>query len=215
MNLRLIPVIEFEPSSLGVENFCELQESGLWSAHWNRVLGQMGLRPIRPGSWLVACSEFRAGSAFELLVRVHLTSGATPSPNSIPATDEISPISGGYAFIVDGIVQIEPSCCCDLSDLEAWCAAFREGEGGATPVTIGHGCISLSTDESLVTVTLHSEVAGHQESLYRYPASAFAFALGQADVERRSFATSLKAYLRQFTLPARLDEVVSTLVFGR
>lgn len=162
---------------------------------------------------MVATSEFHARGAFELLVRVHLISDAILSSSSIPVVDEISPIPGGYALNVDGSVQIEPGCCCDLSDLESWSSAFREGVG-PTLLNIGHGCFSLSSDGAVTTITRRSEVVGHEDDTFQYPASAFARALEQADVERKRFAESLKSYVSQFALSEELDQVVNRLIFG-
>jgi len=49
MKLRLIPVVEFEPWDLGVEDFGELLDAGEWAGHWSGVLARLGLCPIQPG----------------------------------------------------------------------------------------------------------------------------------------------------------------------
>jgi len=116
MQLRLVPVVELEPTDLGVQNFVELLESGEWEVFWEAHLVSFGLRPIRPGSWFVATGEFASQATFNLLARVHLEW----DPQSLdlpPELDHIGPISGGYAFVLGGSVQLEPGCCCDLSDL--------------------------------------------------------------------------------------------------
>jgi hypothetical protein len=209
MKLRLVPVVEFEPSALGVENFCELQDLGKWPEHWSGVLAELGLRSIQPGSWFVACSELRAPAAFEALVRLHLTE----SLDSIPETDALSPIAGGYVFSVDESIQLEPGCCCDLSNVAAWRGAFREGER-PTRLTIGHGCYSLVTEDAATIVTIDPETTGRQSLSLRYPAPDFERALDHAELEQRAFAESLKSYLSRVISTERLDEVVTRLVFG-
>jgi hypothetical protein len=211
--LRLIPVIEFEPHHLGVENFIELLDCGEWAAHWNGVLKPLGLRPIRPGSWLIAASEFREAAAFETLLRIHLMDKESPSSETILPLDEIGPISGGYAFSADGSIQLEPGCCCDLSDLAVWNAAFRECQT-PTRLLIGHGCFSLSTEAGVTTVAVQPEADGQQTIHLPYPASDFARAVEQAQIEQKDFAESLKSYLPHHISGERAEAIVKVLVFG-
>jgi hypothetical protein len=213
MNLRLIPVVEFEPSMLGIGDYLELCERGLWSERWNDVLGGLGLRPIRPGSWHVATSEFRSDAAFDALVRAYVTDGVELSPGKIPALDGISPINGGYAFSVDEEIQLEPGCCCDLSDLSEWGVAVRQGQGAA-PLLIGHGNLSLVTQGSVTTVTLNSEVAREDALALQYAAADLARAIELAELEQNVFADALKAYFLRYAPSERIEQVVQRLVFG-
>jgi hypothetical protein len=213
MNLRLVPVVEFEPSMLGISDYLELCERGLWVERWNDVLAARGLRPIRPGSWHVATSEFRGDAAFDALVRAYVTDGVELSPGKIPALDGISPISGGYAFSVDDTIQLEPGCCCDLSDLSEWGVAVRQGQGPAS-LLIGHGNLSLRVEGSMTTLTVNSEVAREDALTLQYPAADLARAVEQAELEQNAFADALKAYLLRYAPSERIQQVVQRLVFG-
>ncbi len=209
MNLRIIPVIEFEPWDLGVEDFGDLLDRGEWDDTWNGVLAPLGLRPIRPGSWFIAITDFAGTAAFEKILQVHLMNNAQPSANAIPPLDEIGPIPGGYAFSADGSVQLEPGCCCDLSDLREWNGIFRKANA-AERLPIGHACFGLSNEGGVTTVEEHER---QQTIRFSYPSPDFGRAIEQAQVEQKEFAESLKAHLVLYTSSTHAEAIVNRLVF--
>lgn len=211
--LALVPVVEFEPSKLGVENFCELHDKGLWPDHWTRVLGTLGVRALRSGSWLVETSEFATPAALDAVLSVHLewTGG---SVESVPSDDAISPISGGYAFVRNGLVELEPGCCCDLSDLSHWRTAFSAGPG-PTPLSIGHAIYSIASREGEAVITITSEVRNQPDSHFNYPAEDFASALKRAEQQQATFEKSLARRLDALGAGARSAEVANLLVYGK
>jgi len=113
----------------------------------------------------------------------------------------------------DGAIQLEPGCCCDLSDLGEWSAAFREHQS-PTRLSIGHACFSLSTEAGVTTVTVHPEAKGHQTIHYAYHASDFCRAVEDAQIERNNFAESLKSYLCRHISTEHTEAIVKVLVFG-
>lgn len=194
MRLRLLPVVELEPASLGVDDFIPLLDAGEWPAHWARLLSSWSLRPIQPGSWFVATSELTSPTAVDLLLRAQLSwdpAGGTP----FPVMDELGPLRGGYTFTLGSAVQLEPGCCCDLSDLTFW-ASGNEGRATLAVLSIGHGNYTISTAGGITTVEVGSEVRGVAAIVLRYPAPDFELALVRAEADRRGFEALLEERLR-------------------
>lgn len=212
MPLRLLPVVEFEPAALGIQNFVELLDSGEWDAHWAACLASVGLHPIRPGSWFVAVDQFSSTEAFDLLLRVHLDWDPGVGLPSQP--EELGPISGGYAFAVGGAVQLEPGCCCDLSDLDEW-SKVRGEDLSLVPLTIGHGGYAASISDGTTTIIITSEDRGTTDTHLQYPTADFEEALARAEKERSQFAALLKKRLRDLGSVSHVDDVVGRLVYDK
>jgi hypothetical protein len=209
MLFRVLPVVELEPSHLGVQNFCELQEGGGWRAFWDLRLSRYGLRPVQPGSWFISTSEFTTEAAVDLLLRVHGGDGGD-SPTDV---DDLGPIPGGCAFACGETVQLEPGCCCDLADLSEWCRALCSGDA-CTRLNIGHGVFSLERSGDVVMVRMDCEREGGEPVLLHWPTDELEAALTRAESERNRFAVALEAYVRRISPRPQARDLARRLVFG-
>ncbi|WP_438014217.1 hypothetical protein WMF18_25255 [Sorangium sp. So ce315] len=134
--LRLVPVVELQPSGFGSAPY---PRRGPWTTeeserYWRtclRASGIVGIDPIVPGSWFVAIDALASQDALVKVLRAHLG-------DSVPADDEVGALGGGLA-LVDGVeVLLLPTCCGDLSDLENWRASAHGSAGSPEVLWIGH-----------------------------------------------------------------------------
>ncbi|MEZ4223512.1 MAG: hypothetical protein R3B13_21370 [Polyangiaceae bacterium] len=161
---------------------------------------------------MVDTSEFATPAALDAVLRVHLewTGGGV---QSLPDEDSISPISGGYAFVRNEQVKLEPGCCCDLSDLAQWRAAFLAGPG-PTPLLVGHGTYSIACRKGEVAITVFSEVRDQADVHFSCATDAFAAALAKAEQQQTLFARLLERRLRELGAGKRSTGIANCLVFG-
>lgn len=198
--LQLLPVVELEPHDLGIETFGELHKSGEWPDYWAAKLGELSLRPLCPGSWYVSIDQFASKAQFDLIVRSHF--GGEPTLNDLEDLDGMGPLAGGLAFMRGNVLELGPSCCCDVADVGAWRAAIERGE----PLYIGHGEYSLETINGLTTITACRQI--------RVLTSELRDAFPAAEAECESFAKRLEEHLRRREIP-RNREIAARLVLGR
>ncbi len=202
MNFKVTNVVEFAPDDFSVENYSELLEAGTWPQHWGEVLDSHGLRAISPGSWFVAISQFGTHDSFVHLLCSHLECNSYEDLAFPDDLDELGVINGGCAFEHLGSVQIDPGCCCDLSDLSQWKNVFENGGG---PVAVGHA-------------EHHLRVVGQSVEIIpdglRVSSTEFRSGLESAEIELNRFANELEAFLQNSKFHKRASEIAKTLVFG-
>ncbi|WP_437774916.1 hypothetical protein [Sorangium sp. So ce1097] len=134
--LRLVPVVELEPSRFGS---APCPRRGPWTTeeserYWRACLragGMVGIDPIVPGSWFVATDALTSQDALIKVLQAHVG-------DSVPADDEVGALSGGLALVDGAEVLLLPTCCGDLSDLESWRKAAHALAESPEMLWIGH-----------------------------------------------------------------------------
>jgi hypothetical protein len=207
MPLRMIPVIELSLSHLEIDDSCALQEGAL-AAHRAERLAEWSLRPLQPGSWFVPVDQFRSKRQLDLVLRVELK--AEPTKGQLIDFEAIGALYGGLAVARGNEIELEPSCCCNLADLDVWRGALERG----TALWIGHGNYTLETRNGIATLTIEHERVGAGSTVLRCATSELATALTHAEAERDRFAMRLEEHLRRLEIPGS-REIAQRLALGR
>ncbi|MGK3992336.1 hypothetical protein [Sorangium sp. So ce1024] len=134
--VRLVPVVELEPSRFGSAPY---PRQSPWTTeeserYWRTCLragGIVGIDPIAPGSWFVTIDALASRDALIKLLRAHLG-------DSVPPDDEVGALGGGLALVDGAEVLLLPTCCGDLSDLENWRTAAHGLAESPEVLWIGH-----------------------------------------------------------------------------
>lgn len=208
MPLRLIPVIELGPSDLEIDDFCALQERGAWVAHWAARLAEWSLRPLQPGSWFLALDQFTSKRQLDLALRAELDAEATKGQEI--DLEAMGALYGGLAVARGDGIELEPSCCCNLADVDVWRGALERG----TALWIGHGNYTLETHSGIATLSIEHERVGAGSTLLRCSTTELAIALKHAEAERDRFAMRLEEHLRRLEIP-RSRDIAQRLALGR
>lgn len=124
----LLPVIELEAGRFAAREHPmptvgEREDPAGWDAWWRHCLEDAGvhIEPFRTASNYVTLSTLMAcASLGTILARV--------ADDDADPPDEVSALDGGFALVVDGAILLEPQCCCDLGNLDAWWKALSSGE---------------------------------------------------------------------------------------
>lgn len=211
MALALVPVVELEPTLLGISNFLELLDSGEWSAHWSSRLAALGSKPLCPGSWMVPVNEL-GDDALDLLLEQELD--LPPEPAG--PWRGVHPLPGGYAFVdrITEEIELEPYCCCDLADLRYWQAAADQDLGTSIRLCIGHGNYRFTRESDTVTVTTEPEHVGFDSTALVFTASEFQAALDQAANVQLSFRERVIPHLVPLVGAGAAPRIAHILTLG-
>ncbi|MFK7907806.1 MAG: hypothetical protein AB8B69_21930 [Chitinophagales bacterium] len=135
MNLKpkisLIPVIELAPSDFSKidrtspsKSHSESPEE--WFEYNQKCYVDAGLTDIKPisqASWLVKLEDLSDDNLKIVLKQLYdsTVEGFDSIEEIINEPDEYAPfISGGYLFVVDGVIKSEPGCCSGLETIRDW-----------------------------------------------------------------------------------------------
>jgi hypothetical protein len=145
--LKLIPVVEFEPTFFQV-NRHEIPDgfgdeySQANDCHWKNSLADSGIRGIAPywqGSWFVEISQLTP-EIVEILLNKRYEYG-------IEST-EFSALAGGY-ILEEGTTSLAiPQCCGSLIDIKDWEYASDWIYKDETMIWIGHPWLMVSSIDS-------------------------------------------------------------------
>ena len=197
--IQLIPVIELMPADFSTRTVPlagnpEFQNE--WTRYWLDSLadsGITGLRPIYPGSWHVATSEFRHLLMLELVLGVIFEDrGGVPTLND----PDCKPVLDGGLALLDsaGRLLVEPHCCGDLGNLNDWREAAKYREAGWQMLWIGHPWLSVRFDRGQLLIS-----APHESNVpvgkWAVDPDDLEHALGAAEAELHRFSELVVPFL--------------------
>jgi hypothetical protein len=145
--LKLIPVVEFEPTFFQV-NEHEMPDgfgdeySQSSDYYWKNSLADSGIRGIDPywkGSWFVEISQLTP-EVVEILLNKRYEYGRESS--------EFSALAGGYMLEMETTLLAIPQCCGSLIDIKNWEYASDWIDKDETMLWIGHPWLMVSSIDS-------------------------------------------------------------------
>jgi hypothetical protein len=151
-NLRLIPVLEFEPGRFQTQAYecphgTAWEYPNEWHHYWKNSLADAGIGDLEPyavASWLVELAKLTPENIAIYLNKVEAID---------PETNEAGSLAGGYILQADEI-EITPQCCGSLADIAEWEMAADCQETTATMLWIGHPYLMVNKiDDRYILVT--------------------------------------------------------------
>jgi hypothetical protein len=151
-NLRLIPVLEFEPGRFQTQAYEYPQGTAgeypqEWHCYWKNSLADAGIGELEPyavASWLVEVAKLTPEI---MTIYLHKVEAIDPENN------QAGSLAGGYILQADEI-EIAPQCCGSLADISAWEMAADCQETTATMLWIGHPYLMVSKiDDRHILIT--------------------------------------------------------------
>ena len=221
MGVHALIVVEIAPSDIGVEN---AYESGDWDAVWAQCLrDSLGVRPVRPGSWLVALSEFGDDASIDGLLRRR----ALDEEGRPRGPETLSPLLGGCGFdsgsdplrakrvgwapkLPGSPTGLLPGCCHDLADLEVWLDVAEAVELSKRRLSIGHATLSVSVEGGVVDIVEEPETFTAEPVRYRFSQREMKATLAHAVRLRDEFERRLRRGLCRLGV-AEVNEIASVL----
>jgi len=163
-----------------------------WHHFWLDSLaaaGMAGLKPLRLGSWNVSTRQLTDPVQLAKLLAALVEQGGgkqtLADPNGVPG------VEGGLALCRGEEVLVEPGCCGDLRDLEAWrqAAAYRGADWQM--VWIGHPWMSVRFLDGWLILSQPHEGDAPVAHWAVTPAELDR-AVAEAEAEREEFARRLQ-----------------------
>lgn len=135
-NLRLIPVLEFEPGRFQTQAYeyphgTAGEYPHEWHCYWKNSLADAGIYDLEPhtvASWLVEVAKLTPEIMAIYLNKVEAID---------PENNEAGSLAGGYILQANEI-EIAPQCCGSLADIAEWEMAANCQKTMATMLWIGH-----------------------------------------------------------------------------
>lgn len=141
-NLRLIPVIEFEPGRFQTQAYeyphgTAEEYPNQWHCYWKNSLADAGIDDLEPyaaASWLVEVAKLTPEIMAIYLNKVEAID---------PENNEAGSLAGGYILQADEM-EIAPQCCGSLADISEWEMAADCQQTTASMLWIGHPSLMVS-----------------------------------------------------------------------
>ena len=214
--LRLVPVVEFEPSQftdveLPLPEGSSRENPSGWLEWWTARLaagGIVGLEPVRPGSRYVPVANLTNPGHLRRLIESHLPFNEEPTDEDLSAPAFAFP--GGHALCDGGEALIEPTCCVSLSDWRAWEGAARHRGADWSQVWIGHPWVSIRYQPPHLILSDYHEGSPPSDRYSLCPA-ALARAVDDARAELERFAARLAPVLTGLVPDAVRERVARSL----
>lgn len=211
-DLRLVPVVEFEPGSYARQERPLPGDSGKavpmdWQRYWEQCLADSGLQlePLIPGSWIVPVSRLTAPHVLRELLRVQLKS---IDPATVELFERVSPMEGGQVLLEGEHIVLTPRCCGDLKNLQSWEAAARLETDG---FWIGHPQVFAAWEEPWLLLREEEPDRYGVHRAWHLPPQALAEAALAARKEQEDFARRLVPILSERFPPEVAHPLASVL----
>ncbi len=214
--LKLIPVIEFEPSvyrhekrSSPIESPAEAPQ--VWAKYWKDSLADSGMGELESfeNSWFVETSKIVKEETIRKLIR-----GWIEEDGSLLPGDEIGSINGGYILQSDDNV-ILPQCCGDLADIENWQKAIYWQDEKWEEIWIGHPWAYVRYVEGKLEFTPHYEGNFENSLKILVAPKVFEDAFQEAQNALQLFRERLVGFLCERMSMKRANELADILLLGK
>jgi hypothetical protein len=215
---KLIPVVEFEPSSFSHENRSSPSVAGdkdpeAWQRYWKNSLADSGITELDPVgySWLAHVADITRPETIATILRVYFQDRKIETLNDL---EFISSIDGGYILKAE-THTIYPTCCVSLEDIEGWEIASDWREPKWKMIWIGHPWIYCRYNGSQLEFTLPTESS---EELVA------AFAVIPVDLEKAveaaremvtAFGDRLRPELEKLVPQKLVEPTLKVLLWGK
>lgn len=162
---RLVPVVEFEPSTYAQQAHAhghgtERDDPEGWGRYWRDSLadaGVTGLDPFPANSWLIAVESLTDEHVLKALVQAH-AEAHQDEEDPLPAqewVESLGAFDGGFVLCDGETALVPPGCCCCLGSLADWREAGIDPAKGS--LWIGHPEASLWREGDRVLIQQNSE----------------------------------------------------------
>jgi len=224
--LKLVPVMELEPSSFSKSELPFPNETGsespqAWDEYWRNSLNQSGISDLEPyelGSWLVPLQQILSKSkTFELILKSELQN--YECSNSNPDPDEFSSLSGGFIIEVNGDAIIYPQCCGSLENISEWKHFALSENDEEEMLWIGHPWLMVkSLDKDTLQLRKTAEYGEPDEPvIITVNKKELLTALISCESELQKLNELLKDTLPKFLMSddtEKLKEICKVMVYG-
>lgn len=224
----LVPVLEVVPFGFSTRPHPPgpaREHPAAWDAYFRDCLaegGYAGVSPIASGEFFVPARALIGHPLLEHLIREALDGSGLPgfplSPDAtdttLPPTDRISLLSGGFALVIDDQACLPPSCCGDLANITDWEATVAERPPHGE-LWVGHPALAVAWRDDRVTVTEQWEYPPAPDYLIEatMPAASLVAAVAAARTDLTAFhADLIPVVARLLGNPAQAAPVAARLV---
>jgi hypothetical protein len=143
--LKLIPVVEFEPSFFQLQEREMPDEFHKWDNWWKDSIADSGITGLNPypiGCWSTEITKLTPGIIEIFLNKIYDINNAIKID-----LEEIGmgSLRGGYVLEVSDTVRIKPECCGDLGAIKEWDAASDWTNAKEMTLWIGHPWLEVSS----------------------------------------------------------------------
>jgi hypothetical protein len=156
--MKLINTIEISPLRYSKEEF-ELPEISdypdheEWFIKWKGAVSQLNFKTIEKGSYLVDI-ETIDDETLKMIVEAKIE-----DMESEESEEDVfvMPFDGGIVLKIENDILIQPSCCCDISNIEDWKNIFKNPSSEWRDIWIGHPWVLYKTENGKVCFSEYTE----------------------------------------------------------
>jgi hypothetical protein len=209
--LRLIPVIEFEPSAFSQSQRTSPQSAdpAEWRCYWKESLADSGITELDPvdDTWLVRVQDVTNLATINTFLRAKLR-----DVDAIP--DHLISLNGGYILQTDDLFSIYPTCCGSLEDIKSWERAVTYRKPEWTEIWIGHPWIYCRAIDGQLEFSQPAETIESITQTLTVDSAALQIEITHAHEIVTLWGQTLKPELEKFVIVDQVDAAIKMLLWG-
>jgi hypothetical protein len=202
--LSIVPVVELDPGQYRnadhpYPNVSRIEDPAGWQAYWSRCMADAGIENLEalPNTDFVEVARLTDPEHLRAICTAEL-SGLDFDAD---LDEQLGPLDGGLAFLIDGVPRLVPQCCGDLGAWREWRTAASDPPDDWSMMWIGHPWISVRRRSTGLELSqLHEDDAEPTANL-SVDLELLQVALGSVEDALNAFALRLEAVLAE-----RLDQ---------